>query len=164
MSAILSLAQREKLSAYVDQRVSMEPNSGCWLWLLSDGSHGYPQGSVPIVTGERVTLAHRLSYLARHGEIPSGYDIDHLCRNRCCVNPDHLEAVTRHSNRARQFGIATAADHVSADGCPKGHGPYRIVSGRQVCPGCHSIRNKRYKARLAGVSATGGAASTHSRP
>lgn len=161
---MLDTAQKETLAAYVDDRVSIEPNSGCWLWLLSDGSHGYPQGSQQAITGERVTLAHRLSYLAAHGAIPTGYEVDHLCRNRCCVNPDHLEAVTKHANRARQFGIATAADHVASYGCPKGHGAYRIVSGRKVCPECHSIRNKRYKARFASVSATGGAASTHSRP
>ena len=161
---MLDTAQKETLAAYVDDRVSIEPNSGCWLWLLSDGSHGYPQGSVPTVTGQRVTLAHRLSYLAAHGAIPAGYEVDHLCRNRCCVNPAHLEATTKHANRARQMGINADADHVAADGCPKGHGPYRIVSGRKVCPECRSIHNKRYKARLASVSATGGAASTHSRP
>lgn len=147
---MLDTAQKETLTAYVDQRVSIEPNSGCWLWLLSDGSHGYPQGSVPIVTGQRVTLAHRLSYLARHGAIPPGKEIDHLCRNRCCVNPDHLEAVTKHANRARQFGIEAAADHVADDGCPKGHGPYKMVSGRKVCAECARQRNRRYSAKRLG--------------
>jgi len=144
---MLDRDQMQTLSAYVDQRVSIEPNSGCWLWLLSDGNHGYPQGSQPAITGERVSLAHRLSYMARHGFIPDGREVDHLCRNRCCVNPDHLEAVTKHANRSRQFGIQAHADHVMSDGCPKGHGAYALVNGRKVCRECARERNRRYDKR-----------------
>ena len=142
---MLHAADRQTLATYVEDRISIEPNSGCWLWLLSDGSHGYPQGAASKITGEQVSLAHRLSYLAQHGEIPTGHDIDHLCRVKCCVNPNHLEAVTPHANRSRQFGIPAPADTSAATGCPKeGHGEYAIVAGRKVCRQCARERNRRY--------------------
>lgn len=136
-----------KLTDYISARYLPDTETGCWNWQLSCGSHGYPQGCMTAATGEKVSLAHRLSYLAANLEIPAGYDIDHLCRNRRCVNPSHLEAVTQHANRSRQFGIDCAAHHLTADGCPKGHGPYRNVSGRAVCPACARDRNARYSAR-----------------
>lgn len=60
-------------------------------------------------------LAHRWSYEFHVGPIPEGLDLDHLCRNRGCVNPDHLEPVTREENIRRAFATVTH--------CPSGH-PY----------------------------------------
>lgn len=81
------------LAAYVEARSIPEPNSGCWLWLLSVGSHGYGQSGR--------TTAHRVSHEAFRGPIPEGYEVDHLCRNKLCVNPDHLEAVPPVENQRR---------------------------------------------------------------
>src|SRR6202030_118623 len=70
-----------------------EPNSGCWLWLGACNEFGYGKfGKVK---------AHRFSYEREKGPIPDGLEIDHLCRNKSCVNPDHLEAVTHGENRRR---------------------------------------------------------------
>jgi len=81
-----------------------EPNSGCWLWVGAYHQSGYGK----IGTGGRSTAghylgvgAHRLSYEIHKGPIPDGMVIDHLCRVTCCVNPDHLEAVTHKENLAR---------------------------------------------------------------
>ena len=95
-------------------KVLPEPNSGCWLWTAALDTKGYGQfGSSP------VKRAHRLSYEAIKGPIPAGLDLDHLCRVRCCVNPDHLEPVTRRENLMR--GPTIAAHHATKMCCDNGH-------------------------------------------
>ncbi len=72
-----------------------EPNSGCWLWAgFIHPKNGY--GSYRM--NGRTCGAHRASYELHVGPIPDGYDLDHLCRVRSCVNPSHLEPVTRREN------------------------------------------------------------------
>lgn len=77
--------------------VSPEPNSGCWLWTgnLSDNGYGV------VEVRDRRRRAHRVAYELVHGPIPSGLEPDHLCRVRCCINPAHLEPVTRQLNTLR---------------------------------------------------------------
>jgi DNA-binding CsgD family transcriptional regulator len=72
-------------------------DNGCWVWLGSICGGGY--GKVTINTINH--SVHRLFYTEAKGPIPVGYDIDHLCKNIRCVNPDHLEAVTRTVNIRR---------------------------------------------------------------
>lgn len=74
-----------------------EPNSGCWLWTASDNGNDYPV----FARKEGFGYAHRFSYVTFKGPIPEGCEIDHTCRVRCCVNPDHLEAVTHQVNIIR---------------------------------------------------------------
>lgn len=69
----------------------------CWVWLGKLNRNGYGF----IVRQSRKLMVHRLAYTAKHGEIPPGYHVDHLCRVRHCCNPDHLEAVTPRENTLR---------------------------------------------------------------
>ena len=83
------------------QRAMPVTESGCWLWTGGIDGDGY--GVFSIVNYKPVS-AHRFAYELHRGPIPEGLTIDHLCRVRCCVNPDHLEAVTRRVNTMRGFG------------------------------------------------------------
>lgn len=87
----------------------VERGEGCWVWVGAIQSKGY--GS--FWSNGRSTLAHRVSYRDLVGEIPDGETLDHLCRNLRCVNPDHLEPVTREENLRRK---ALAITH-----CRRGH-------------------------------------------
>jgi hypothetical protein len=69
----------------------------CWIWQLAKGTNGYGMSST--ATGK--VLAHRLYYEHKYGPIPTDRQLDHLCRVRACVNPDHLEPVTGAENVRR---------------------------------------------------------------
>lgn len=84
-----------------------ENTDGCWVWNNVPGSHGYGE----MHTGHRVVvLAHRYAYEVFVGPISEGLQIDHLCRNRRCVNPAHLEAVTPRENTVRGFAARRAGE------------------------------------------------------
>lgn len=82
---------------YYRSRYIEEPNTGCWIWIYSLDRDGYAKAD----HGGSKIYAHRLLYILYKGIIPLGYEIDHLCKLRCCVNPDHLEAVTKEENFRR---------------------------------------------------------------
>lgn len=79
------------------EKVQPEPNSGCWLWIAALVTAGYGQFGLD----GRMQSAHRVAFGLFVGPIPADYEIDHLCRNRACVNPAHLEAVPQIVNWLR---------------------------------------------------------------
>lgn len=133
------------LRARIEQRVEPEPNTGCWLWLLAvNKKSGYGQMGV----NGRVLYAHRVAYEAWRGPIPEGLTIDHLCRVRSCVNPDHLEAVTMRENTLR--GESTAARNARKTHCPEGHpieagnANTKTWNGWRRCRTCFNARCRAY--------------------
>ena len=94
-------------------KVTIAPN-GCWLWIAYKGNNGY--GQFGWGGGSHIVLVHRLSYAILVGPIPDGLQVDHLCHQRACVNPLHLEPVTRLENLRRGDNPRSLKTH-----CPQGH-------------------------------------------
>ena len=81
------------------QEQAVKDANGCWLWPSSPQTNGYGVINVD----RKVQKAHRVAYRLFVGPIPDGLDLDHLCRRRNCVNPLHLEVVTRSENIRRGY-------------------------------------------------------------
>lgn len=90
----------------------------CWAWLGAADRDGY--GVFTVTVPRRTTVrAHRWAWESERGTIPSGLQIDHLCRTSCCVRPDHMEVVTQNENVAR--GVSPTALNARKTHCKYGH-------------------------------------------
>lgn len=125
------------------ERVTVKP-SGCWLWngSLTDGYGSF-------YLDGRNRKAHIASYVIFVGSVPEGKVLDHLCRIRDCVNPEHLEPVTQQVNVLRGEGIA--AVNARKTHCKNGHEftPENIYwfRGLRYCRACHSKHSANYHER-----------------
>lgn len=116
--------------------------TGCWEWARTRRPTGY--GRVQISRGRHVP-AHRAVWLASGRSIPAGLEFDHLCRNRACVNPEHLELVTRAENNRRKALAQTT--------CRQGHplsGDNLVSTAgqRRRCRTCKNAEALRRNSRL----------------
>lgn len=125
-------------------------SNGCWVWTASRFPSGYGQTKVAGLP----EYAHRVMYMAYVGAIPKGMHTDHLCRNKACCNPDHLEVVTAREN-VRRSPVAPAAINARKTHCIKGHplageNLFLNSKGRRVCRTCQRDRQtKAYAAKKA---------------
>ena len=127
----IKMKNRGTPSQWVERNSIPEPNSGCWLWLGQPLRDGY--GTVQ--WGGRAMQAHRFSWLALRGQIPSGQLVLHRCDNRICVNPDHLFLGTHLEN---------AIDCMQKNRKPLGE---RVKGAKLTKADVISIRNSSLKVR-----------------
>lgn len=119
-------------------------NSDCWQWIGRKTGEGYGQFYLVCTKDEQLlTGAHRYAYTALRSEIPSGLVIDHLCRNRACVNPWHMEPVPQQVNVLRSQPYIERPEL-----CPQGHrftetNTYRTPRGHRRCKTCNRDRARR---------------------
>jgi hypothetical protein len=119
-------------------------NGNCWEWqgLLDKDGYG-----IFHETHSKQVRAHRFSYEYANDLIPEGLVIDHLCRNRACVNHEHLEAVTIKENIQRgDTGINAGAFNRAKTHCPQSH-PYSGLNnqGRRICKICNYNAHHKWK-------------------
>ena len=134
-------------------KVNKNGEGGCWLWTAGQNGTGYGRFDK--------SVAHRFSYTLLVGPVPEGLDLDHLCRVRHCVNPAHLEPVTRSENLRRGDTGKHATGEVIAERqrrkthCPRGHAyspentyvlPTRPTA--RYCRQCHLEHTRERRARI----------------
>jgi len=115
------MAKREPLLKRILSKINIDENN-CWNYMGAKQSDGYGCVSKTIIGKKYNYTTHRFIYRAFVGRIKNGYEIDHLCRNRACCNPMHLEAVTHKENVKRGMLVfATKERQNKKTHCPYGH-------------------------------------------
>lgn len=137
----------ERAIASFRDRIGQPDGKDCWPWLGWVQSNGYGAFTIRIEPGTHgrqvCWLAHRLSYILAHGDIAAGFTIDHLCRNRRCVNPAHMEPVSMRVNNLR--GESASATNAAKTHCPRNH-PLtgkNLRSDSRACRTCKNDRRRR---------------------
>lgn len=148
----MTTGKYERRRIPVEERISkkyvVNEETGCWEFTGSRSWQGYGQirGSGPKA---RMFQAHRISYEIHRGPIPDNLVLDHLCVNPCCINPSHLQIVTRAENtrRAANAGANFGAHNRGKKHCPHGHDYDEEntvwYKGTRRCRACAKVHAKK---------------------
>ena len=140
----------EKISV---SAINFYEGTACWEWISSKNTQGYGQFRL----NGKLPVAHRVAYELFRGDIPQELQLDHLCRNPCCVNPFHLEAVTCKENINR--GLTGHGIHAKGEShynskkthCKNGHEftpentIYRKKESGRMCRICYNLLHVKYR-------------------
>lgn len=100
------MSRRSEIAARIRANVDVRDlgfSTPCWVWKLADSGSGRGGGYPRMKLNNRTVAVHIVSFVNEHGYVPGNKHIDHCCRNRMCVNPDHLEMVTPSRNQKRRW-------------------------------------------------------------
>ena len=132
--------------------VFFEPSTGCWLWggaTFDKGKYGSYGGFQ--LARRKFVSAHRLSYEMHTGPIPEGFVVDHTCRVKMCVNPQHLRAVTPQIN-VLENNESVCSLNARKTHCWRGHAfdeeNTKLVPGGRECRECRRINKRLWRARV----------------
>lgn len=123
----------------------IERTGTCWIWKGTILQSGYGQ---IVIRNTKKARAHRFMYERAKGKIPDGLQLDHLCRNKLCVNPDHLEIVTGRENLMRSTSFV--AINARKTHCHKGHPLFGTnlnitPMGSRRCKECGKLAMREYR-------------------
>lgn len=141
------MGKRIDASIRFSASVAVDHAGDCHVWTKYRDKHGYGR----FWDGSRMTRAHVFAWVKMHGPVPAGLELDHLCRNRACCNPAHLDAVTHRVNMLRGGGCGS--ENAAKTHCSRGHlfsaeNTYiRPGDAGRGCRACGTEAAKRYKAR-----------------
>jgi hypothetical protein len=142
----MTVAEKPGVMERFASKYVVMPN-GCWRW--TSARQGDQRYGVFQLRHHKQVMAHRLAYELFAGPIPSGYQIDHLCKNTICVNPEHLEAVTPRVNTLRSDN--PPARNSQKTHCKRGHPlvaeNLRVSPGRRVCATCRRDYEREWARR-----------------
>jgi len=131
----------DQLAWIIKKQIAVQKPGGCWIRSGRKPTlNGYTNITKTVAGKRRYYYAHRVMYVAAKGPIPDGLTIDHLCNNRACCNPKHLQAVPQHVNAFRgeknYYAINARKTH-----CLRGHElPPHVLGGKRACQACRTIR------------------------
>ena len=135
----------------------LNKDNDCWVWTGTKGPSGYGQIGIRVNGKPNTRYVHRISYQVFIGPIPKDREIDHLCRNRSCANPKHLELVTHRENILR--GNTFAAKQAAQTHCWRGHefdfkNTQIGTKGERRCRKCNVIKTREHNKRCRQLATT----------
>lgn len=130
----------------------VDASASCWVWTAAKAGKGYGKYTTKIDGRQTYPYAHRYAWESLVGPIPDGMTLDHLCKNRLCVNPDHLEVVTQGVNSLR--GNSGPALNARKTHCPAGHEYSKentriSKQGYRACRACHRVHDSNRRKAVA---------------